>query len=366
MRWVFFALFVVHGLIHFMGFAKAYGLAEFPQLARPISRGAGVVWLAAGLGLLAIAVLYLAAPRAWWMAGFAAAALSQAVIVSSWSDAKFGTLANVAVLALAVHGFAAEGPRSLRGEYRRGVGARSAPAVPSGPVTEADLAPLPEPVREYLRVTGAVGKPRVHRFRATWRGRIRMGPGDPWMEFTAEQVDFVDEPARFFLMKAERSGLPVDVFHAYRGGSATMQVRLLSMVPVVDARGPDLDRAETVTVFNDLCLLAPSALLDSRVRWEPAKAGSVRARYTAGPHTISAVLVFGEAGELLNFVSEDRMQATPDGTGFVRRRWSTPVTDYRGFGGRRASTRGEGRWHAPEGEFVYLEIEMIDLQTNQP
>jgi hypothetical protein len=35
MRWIFVALMLVHGLIHFMGPAKAFGLAELPQLTQP-------------------------------------------------------------------------------------------------------------------------------------------------------------------------------------------------------------------------------------------------------------------------------------------------------------------------------------------
>ena len=49
MRWVIAALLIVHGLIHGMGFAKAFGYASLPQLTQPISRGMGVVWLIAGL-----------------------------------------------------------------------------------------------------------------------------------------------------------------------------------------------------------------------------------------------------------------------------------------------------------------------------
>jgi hypothetical protein len=40
-------------------------------------------------------------------------------------------------------------------------------------------------------------------------------------------------------MKASRGGLPVDVYDAFRDGSTTMGVRLLSLVPM-DARGPEL------------------------------------------------------------------------------------------------------------------------------
>src|SRR6185503_3286192 len=113
MRWVFFVLIAVHGIFHFMGFAKAFGLAELPQLTRPISKGVGIWWLAAGLALVATAGLLIVAPRVWWAVGMGAVLLTQSVIISSWSDAKFGTLANVVLLAGVVYGFASQGPMSF-------------------------------------------------------------------------------------------------------------------------------------------------------------------------------------------------------------------------------------------------------------
>jgi len=178
------------------------------------------------------------------------------------------------------------------------------------------------------------------------------------------QHNFPGEPARFFLMDARMRGLPVDVFHAFRGRSATMRVRLLSLVPIVDASGPELDRAETVTLFNDLCLLAPGALIDPAIRWEPVDERSVRAHYTLGSVTIGAVLMFNEAGELVDFVSDDRFAVSSDGRTFTRQRWSTPMRDYRRMGAQRVGTRGEGRWHPPGGEFTYLELELLELQVN--
>lgn len=144
-----------------------------------------------------------------------------------------------------------------------------------------------------------------------------------------------------------------------------MRVRLLSLVPIVSARGAELTRAETVTLFNDLCLLAPSALLGPAIRWEAIDARSARGHYIVGANTISAVLSFNDAGELVNFVSDDRLAASSDGAQFIRQRWSTPVRDYRQFGPRRVSTRGEGRWHPPTGEFAYIDLELLDLRTNE-
>ena len=365
MRWLFVLLVAVHGLIHLLGFAKAFGLAELRQLTQPISRGMGIAWLAAALAMLVTAALVANGHRWWWAVGLGAAIVSQVAIACSWGDAKFGTLANLLVLAGVAYGLASQGPLSFRSEYRSGVRERLArtPATP-GVVTEEDLAPLPGPVARYVRLSGAVGRPRINDFASRWRGRIRANPEEPWMDFTARQRNFVEGPARFYLMGARRGGLPVDVLHIFRDGGATMRVRLVSLVPLVNASGPEVTRAETVTLFNDLCVLAPGALIDPAIAWDPIDDRSARARYAIGENTIRAVLSFNEAGELVDFVSDDRLAASPDGTGFVRRRWSTPLRDYRDFGPHRAGARGEGRWHVDGGDFAYIEVELLDLRVN--
>lgn len=363
MKALFVVVLVVHGLIHFLGVAKALGLADLPQPTQPVSRVDGVVWLLAGLSVLATVGALLWAPRWWWIVGLAALALSQAAIVSSWSDAKLGTIVNIIVLAAVAFGFASQGPVSLRSEYRREVERRLSSPVSPELVTEADLEHLPDPVRRYLRVAGAVGQPRVHHVRAAWRGRIRAKADDPWMEFTAEQHNFPGEPARFFLMDARRSGLPVDVLHSYHADVATMRVRLLSAFPLVDARGSEMRQAETVTVLNDMSVFAPATLIDPRIRWEEIDTHRARARYTVGPCTVSAVLVFDDAGELVDFVSDDRL-ASVEGEALRHWRWSTPLSEYRSFGALRIASRGEGRWHAPEGDFAYIELELLELDIN--
>lgn len=270
----------------------------------------------------------------------------------------------VALLA-AAYVLASRGPRSFRTEYLRRVRTEVARSgTPSrGTISEADLAPLPEPVRRYLRVTGAVGQPVPTSLRASWKGRIRATPDDPWMTFSAEQHDFVAEPSRFFHMRAKRGGLPVDVLHVYASGEASMRVRLLSLLSLVDERGPELRRTETVTVFNDFCLLAPGALVDPSILWEEVDATTVRARFTSGPDEIGATLVFDDEGYLVDFVSDDRLAVTSDGTKHAWR-WSTPVADYARYGPTLAASRGEGVWHAPDGAFAYIELELIDLELN--
>jgi hypothetical protein len=311
---------------------------------------------------LAASVSVYAWPRWWWALGGAGVVASMAAIVPSWADAKFGALANLIVLAGVVCGVLAQGPGSLRAKYDADVARATAPAATSI-VTEADLAPLPAPVQRYLRLTGAVGRPRVRDFRVRMHGRIRSGPGAGWMTLTAEQHNLVGDRTRFFYLNATMFGVPVQGYHRYADRAATMRIKAAALVPVVDAAGDVLTRSETVTLFNDLCVMAPATLVDPAILWEPVDAHTARASFSNAGHTIGAELRFNDTGELVDFVSDDRYQVPAEGPP-VRLRWSTPLRDYRAFGDVRLASRGEGRWHEPGGSYAYIDLTIDDVRYN--
>ena len=364
MRLTFAIVLVVHGLIHLLGFAKAFGFAELPQLTRPIPPVMGLIWLAASLLFLLTAGALFVWPRWWWAIGLAAIAASMVAIVPSWTDARFGALGNLIALVGVVFGFLANGPLSQRAAYEREVVQLLAPSADARVLTEADLAPLPAPVQRYLRATGAIGQPQVRNFRARMQGRIRQGPESRWMPFTAEQHNVYGEPARLFFMDASMLFVPVQVLHRYVGTSATMRAKAAALVPVVEMSGPDMTQAETVTLFNDMCIVAPATLIDPAIAWEAVDAHNVHATFTNAGYTIRAELSFNDAGELTNFWSDDRRRVSADGKVMTATRWSTPVGNYRAFGPVRLASRGQGRWHEPGGEYAYIELEIDDVQYN--
>jgi hypothetical protein len=364
-RWIVSVVVLLHGFIHLFGAAKGLGWAEVTRLVEPISTGLGVVWLAAAVVTVAAGALLLVRVRRWWIVGAVAVVSSQAVIVTSWADAKAGTIANVILLGAVVYGWASQGPRGARAEYRRRAGGALAVPRSAALVTETDLACLPAPVAGYVRQSGALGQPHVLTLRARFHGRIRGGPAKPWMTFTGEQVNtYGSQPSRLFLMDAELLGLPVEVLHAFEAGVAAMRVRALSLFTMVDASGPEMDRAETVTVFNDLCILAPAALVHAPVTWHVLDDHHVRGNYTYGANTITAELTFNDDHELVDFFSDDRTAVSTDGKTFTPQRWSTPISGYRKLGTERLGTIGEGHWHAPDGEFAYLEYNLDDITYN--
>ena len=145
-----------------------------------------------------------------------------------------------------------------------------------------------------------------------------------------------------------------------------MRGKILSLVPIMNAAGADMDRGETVTLFNDLAVLYPAAFIDAPLTWSRSAAQSVRGSYTIGTQTVAATLVFNTTHQLVDFVSDDRLRAAANGASFTRQRWSTRLVAYRDFGPRRVAVDGQGRWHAPapEGEFAYLEFKLDDIIYN--
>jgi hypothetical protein len=367
-RWFVVMVVLGHGLIHLLGAFKGLGWAQVAALPDPISPVLGLVWLTAAVAVVATGVLLAVRDRRWWVAGILGVVVSQAVICTSWNDAKTGTAANALLLAALGYALVSRGPASYRAEYQRRSAAALGESVPGadGVVTETDLAHLPGLLAEYVRRSGAIGQPRVWSVHARFHGRIRSGANARWMTYTGEQINtFGTSPSRLFLMDATMFGLPVDVLHVLAGPAATMRVKLCSVLPIVNAAGPDMDRAETVTLFNDMCILAPAALIDAPINWRRLDDNHVRGEFTNGPQTVSADLTFDD-GDLVDFVSDDRMSASRDGSTFTPQRWSTPLRDYRTLGTRRLATHGEGRWHTtdPKGQYTYLEYDLDTITCN--
>ncbi len=369
LRWLLVAVLAAHGLIHLLGAAKGFGWADVSQLTKPIGFVGAVLWLvAAALVMTAAVFLAVGAPTWWWTVAIGAAVISQIAIATSWNDARVGPIANLILVLAAGYGFSAEGPSSFHAQYRERATQALTAVDPSPPtLSEADLVNLPTPLAAYLRRSGSVGQPRVVSFHADFHGRIRSGPDTAWMPFTGQQVNtYGQRPQRVFLMDATRSGVPVTVLHVFADTTATMRVKLLSLFTVVDASGPEMDRGETVTVFNDLVALAPGAIVDAPVRWTALDDLHVRGDFTDGGQTISAVLTFNNEHDLVDFVSDDRSRASADGKTFTHQRWSTPLAGHYDSNGHRVFSLGEGRWNAGEpGEsFTYLEFRLDAISYN--
>jgi hypothetical protein len=278
----------------------------------------------------------------------------------------FFILTVVALIAIGFWVLSQRGP-DLAADYQSQLKTeRASDATRAKPiVTLESIAHLPKPVQRYMQVTGSIGKPRVASVLTMFDAEMFQKSGGAAMPGPAEQYDRFDPPKRLFFMDSRMYGLPVKVLHDYEGIKASMRVRLASLFNVVDIKErDDLARTETVTLLNDLCFFAPSWLADERLEWRAIDDTSADVTFTNGPHKISAKLLFNAEGELINFISEDRGALQDDGTLRILR-WSTPMTSYKTFNGRRFAATGEAIWHYPEGDFVYGKLTLRDVKVTE-
>jgi hypothetical protein len=163
-------------------------------------------------------------------------------------------------------------------------------------------------------------------------------------------------------MSAKKMRLPATGLHLYQNKTATFEVKLLNWFKVVNARGAKMNQAETVTLLNDMCIIAPPTLIDRRISWVEMDDTTVKAIFKNGTIEISAVLYFNNGGELLNFVSNDRYDT--DGIRYDNYPWATPVEDYKLMNGYLLPSKAKLIYHQPDGEFVYGELEFKSVRYN--
>ncbi len=222
---------------------------------------------------------------------------------------------------------------------------------------------LPAIVRKYIQHSGAFGKPRVINLHAVFSGRMRQKPEGKWIEINASQYTFFDKPTRVFYISSKMFGVPFEGLHLYKDDHATMENKLASVFKVASSRGLVMDKSETVSYFNDMCLLAPATLIDENIRWETMEHQTVKATYTNQSNTITAMLHFNDNDELVNFISEDRSMAMKKNS-FINYRWSTPINGYQDCDDRKVFSKASAVWHTTHGEYVYAEFDLNKIEYN--
>lgn len=210
MKMFLLVLIVLHGLIHVMGFLKAYEWIEISQLKQDISRPVGLFWLITAF-LFFTAVLFLVVNNSWWwLPGLIAIVISQTLIIISWQDAKFGTIANVLLFIAAILAFGVWQFTYATNKEIASIAAANERA-PIKEITPQRLKTLPAPVEQWLSTIGMAGKNEIHSVTLKQTGVMKLKPSQKkWYKASAEQFITIDNPA--FLWRAHLKMMPfIDV-----------------------------------------------------------------------------------------------------------------------------------------------------------
>lgn len=364
MRFVLAFVFVVHGLIHFLGTASALKPGSVPQLsgkalvALPPLVG-GVAWAVGGALFVAAAVLLLLGEAEWWRLAALALVVSQVMVVVAWPEAKAGTVANV-IAAVAVLLAFSQARFEARAASEAAALLQLVPADEGAVVTREELAALPPPIARWLEASGVVGRPRATVVRLGQEGALRTAPGGAWMPATAEQVFSVGEPGFVWTTRVTMAKvLPVLGRDLYAEGHGHMLITLGGLVPLVDVRDERIDEGTLQRWLGELVWF-PSAALSPHVKWTAIDERQALATMEYRGVKGEGRFTIDEQGR---FVEMEAQRFLGGGADAKRERWVVPARAWRRFEGVLVPSEGEVLWRLADGDFAYYRWRLTDLVT---
>lgn len=357
MKYLLALFLLLHGLAHAPGFLKAFGLAQLPQLSQAIPRPLGALWLLTGL-MLGLAAGLVVTGGPWWLPALPAAGLSQLLILTSWSDARFGSLPNLLILLLAATAWSSQAFEEQSRRIAETLLAQP-PATAAAPSPRHE--PLPEPVARWLQRSGAADRPAEHRVVLHQRGEMRTRPDGGWMPFTAEQAFDLDHPG--FCWRVRVRALPgVDLLgrDTFSQGRGQMRITAMGLLHLVDRQGPEIDQGARLRYLAEIVWF-PAAARSPEIRWQALGPDSARATFGQGDQSVSADFHFSPAGDFLSLNARRYYDHPPAAT---LETWviSADPGAYRRFDGVRIPARTEVTWRLQQGDFTWLRLSVENLE----
>ncbi len=355
---ILFALVItLHGLIHLMGFFRAFRKPGPDNLNTYISKPVGMLWLTVTVLFVISAVFILLKINAWIIIIPIAVLTSQILIILNWGDARYGTIGNMIILLIAVP--LITGVRFDRKVDREVQEMFTIQSINPGMTKKQ----LPDIVRKWIASSGFEGARRIQFVRLKQKGELKLKPGGNWMPFEATQYFRTGDPA--FVWKAKVSLIPpfnLTGRDKFINGTGEMNFKFLSLVNVVnEANNEKINSGAMVRYLAEICWF-PIAALDSQIRWESIDSLTAIATMTYGGMTVSGSFTFNESGDLIAFESERYYGGGGDSK---MEKWRVENISFKNFAGYRLPDKSRVIWKLSDGDFNWLNLEVTDIGFNK-
>ncbi|MGG9960809.1 DUF6544 family protein [Ferruginibacter sp. SUN106] len=363
LKYFFAFIMLIHGLIHCMGFAKAFGYGNITAITKAISKSWGAFWLITAVLFTITAILWVLKKENWAIIAIAAVVLSQIVIIASWKDAKYGTIANLIILLVAIPALANMYFNNMVNKEVKTVFARI-PHSDNTVITASMLTGLPPVIQKWLTHSGVIGKQKTNTVRLKQKGTLKLKPDGKWMPFEASQYFTIEAPA--FVWKVEVAMMPLITLYGrdkLEEGQGELLIKALSVFTVAQDGNNDKVNSASLIRFLSETSFFPTAALSNYIKWEAIDSLSAKATMTCNHYTVSGIFTFTEAGDLVSF-SANRYYGSNEKAGVEK--WLVTVTGYANFNGIRIPYKNKVTWQLKTGDFTWAAIELTALEYNIP
>lgn len=362
MKYIFLFLVFLHGLIHLLGFVKGFGLSEVKELSLSISKPMGFLWLVAAVLFVAYGILFLNSSKLAWILGLLTVLVSQILIVLFWSDAKFGTVPNLIVLVVVLTSIGNYNFQNRVDKETDELLSRNN-VREDRIVTEHDVEELPEPVKNWLRSSGIVGRSFIHCGKVIQKATMQMKPNQKdWLTADAVQYTTLNKPAFIWTVDAKMNPLLYFLGRdKFEHGHGAMLIKVNGLFNIVNAKGKKLDEGSLQRYLGEMVWF-PTLAMSPYITWEPIDATTAKATMTYKGTTGSGTFYFNENGDVVSF-SALRYQGNEADS--KRYPWVMDILNYKTFEGIKVPVNMTSTWKLDDGDWTWLKLEVTDIQYNQ-
>jgi len=223
----------------------------------------------------------------------------------------------------------------------------------SGTYDEDQIIDVPNPARRYLKYALADNQRFISYARLKHCGQFKLSK--KWTSIKGEEYFTVNRPG-FAWFGTLRFVSGKDVYYE---GSGRMQIKLLSIIKLVDAKGEEFNQGELVRWLSETPWF-PTALLPSEnLKWETVDINSAKVFVTNHNITVEGAFFFNEEGQITKFMAKRY------GDGRLQD-WICQYNDYRVVEGMHVPFYAEASWNSESEDSKYAKFRIEKIEYDQP
>jgi len=361
MRIALILLIGIHGIIHLFGFLKAFGISEFTAISQPIPKTFGLVWLLTFL-LFALAIILLIFQSNYWcLIGFLAVIASQILILTYWSDAKFGTIANLIILVSVIIAYSNISFKNKITEERKKLFENSQ-TVSEEVITKETISELPSIVQKWMINSGTISKHPISNVHLTQELQLKLSPDqENWNNGKAEQYFTINPPAFNWNIDTKMNSIfSVVGRDKFESGNGEMTIKLLSLISVADAKNSRKVNQATLQRYLAEIVWFPSAALSPYIKWDTLNEYSAKATMDYNGTKGTGEFHFDEEGNFKRFVAmryQDSNSEQPT-------EWTVIATKTEERNEIKIPIECEASWKLESGKWTWLKLKIKEIKYN--
>lgn len=275
---------------------------------------------------------------------------------------KFGTIPNILILAVSLSSLGYYNFQKLVQQETNHLHSQNV-ITENKIINENDINKLLEPVKNWLRASGAVGKPFVSIGKVTQIAEIQMKPEqENWMTANATQYTTINNPAFIWTVDVKMNSLlNFQGRDKFENGKGEMLIKMNSLINVINEKGEKLDEGSLQRYLGEMVWF-PSLALSPYIAWERINDTTAKATMIYKGTKGSGTFYFNPNGDVTKFSA---LRYKSNEAESKRHVWTMDISKYKKFKGIKVPAKMTSTWKLDEGDWTWLKLKVTNIKYNK-